>query len=360
MPLLDSIFKFSPVKDLFEKRLPIQRPEKPQYFSQLKGYFKNLENYYNDNFGLRKTLILLNLQMMDKIFNESPDSRALIGKEDWMFFDNYNSITDAGGKIILDQKILNKAVKNFINNYKILKNNNITYVLVIAPDKTSIYYQYLPDYIEYSSKNNHRIDQFLKTLKELQPNFPVIDLRSTLKIASYKEIVYHQTDTHWNKRGAHYGYLEIVNFLAQNNHNYQEAFKPYLRDQFIDKADEEIRGDISDIMGINQVNLNYEIVAKFPLTSKHIDVDKNSVLAKYHKPSIYVNDNKNLGILFAYKDSFFGDLFWLLAEHFSKIYAINESPCNVDLNLVSHLKADVVIHEFWEGRIEKIMASCKY
>jgi hypothetical protein len=298
--------------------------------------------------------------MMDKIFDESPDSRAVIGKEDWMFFDNYDSITDAGGKIILDQKIINKAVKNFINNYKILKNNNITYVLVIAPDKTSIYHQYLPDYIEYSSNNNHRIDQFLKTLKELQPNFPVIDLRSILKKASYQEIVYHQTDTHWNKRGAHYGYVEIVKFLAQNNHNYQETFKPYLRDQFIDKADEEIRGDISDIMGINKVNLNYEIVAKFPLTSKQIDIDKNSILAKYHKLTIYENENKKLPILFAYKDSFFGDLFWLLAQHFSKIYAINESPCNVDLNLASQLKADVVIHEFWEGRIEKIMASCKY
>lgn len=360
LPLLDNIFKFSPVKELFEKRLPIPRPEKPQDFSQLKLYFKNFENYYNDNYGFRKTLIRINSQMMDKIFDESPDSRAVIGKENWMFFDNYDSITDAGGKIILDHKILNKAVKNFISNYKILKNNNITYVLVIAPDKTSIYHQYLPDYIEYSSNNNHRIDQFLKTLKELQPNFPVIDLRSILKKASFQEIVYHQTDTHWNKRGAHYGYVEIVKYLAQNNHNYQEAFKPYLRDQFTDKEDEEIRGDISDIMGINQVNLNYEIVPKFLLTSKQIDISKNSILTKYHKPTIYENNNKKLPILFAYKDSFFGDLFWLLAQHFSKIYAINESPCNVDLNIVSKLKADVVIHEFWEGRIEKIIASCKH
>jgi len=359
LPLLDNIFKFSPVKELFEKRLPIAKPEKPRDFSQLKNYFKNLEAYYNDNYGFRKTLISINSQIMDKIFDVSPDSRAIIAKEGWMFFDNYNSITDAGGKITIDKKIIDKAVKNFISNYKILKDNNITYVLVIAPDKTSIYHQFLPDYIEYSSQNNHRIDQFLDSLRAVQPDFPVIDLRKLLKNASNKEIVYHQTDTHWNKRGAHYGYVEIVQFLGKNNRNFSDVFKPYLRDQFIDKADQQIKGDISDIMGINQLNLNYEIIAKFALNSQQIKVENNSIIAKYNLPEIHVNDNKNLPILFAYKDSFFGDLVWLLGEHFSKLYAINESPCNIDFKLINQLHADVVIHEFWEGRIEKIIASCK-
>jgi len=38
LPALDQIFNFSPVKELFEKRLPAANPELPKSFTDLKNY----------------------------------------------------------------------------------------------------------------------------------------------------------------------------------------------------------------------------------------------------------------------------------------------------------------------------------
>jgi hypothetical protein len=353
IPSIDNIFNFSPVKQMFEKRLPKNFPDSPSQFSQFKKYFFDLEQFYNDHYGMRKTLITIHSVMMDKIFDQSPDSRAIIGKDDWMFFDNHNSIIDSMGLIKLDQNKIDLLVKNFINNHNNLKKLGIEYLVIIAPDKSSIYYDYLPDFIKRSNDKNHRIDQFLKRLKLSDSSFPIIDLRPVLQNAMKKEIIYQKTDTHWNRRGAHYAYVEIFNFLAKKNFIYQ----PKTRDNFIDKADEQIRGDIADIMGIDKTNLNYDLTAKFKLNSKSIDID-DKTKKLFHNPVFYENTNKNLPILFAYKDSFFADLYWLVAEHFSYLYSANENHCKLDLKKIIKYKPNLVIQEFWEGRIELIIDKC--
>ncbi len=354
LPILDSFLSFSPIKQLFEKRLPIEFPKLPTRFNELKLFFKNFENYFNDHYGFRKTLIYINSKMMDNIFDESPDSRAFFGKDNWMFFDNCNSLLDSAGKITIKPELLELGVNSFIRNKHNLEKNNIEYLVVIAPDKSTVYSQFLPDYLNPSNLNNHRIDQFINALKKADPNFPIIDLRKILIDASKKEIVYQKTDTHWNRRGAHYAYVEMFNYLAKKNINYA----PKLRNNFTNKADEFIRGDISDIMGIEQTNLNYDLTSNFILKSKQIEISEKE-RSKFHNPFFYKNENPNLPILFAFKDSFFADLFWVVNEHFSMVYSTNESPCDIDLSRFAKYHPNIVIHEFWEGRIEIILNKCK-
>ena len=97
-PALDSIFHFSPVKELFEKRQAISKPSLPDNISDAIAYPKKYEKYFNDSFGARKTLITINTQMMDKIFDEMVDSRTIEGKEGWFYFDNGEIVLDALGK----------------------------------------------------------------------------------------------------------------------------------------------------------------------------------------------------------------------------------------------------------------------
>lgn len=95
LPILDNIFHFSPVENLFEKRLPAEAPQKPKNISDLINYPKKFEAFFNDNYGFRKSYIFANSKIMDNIFNESPSARALIGKDGWLYFDNQNSFLDA-------------------------------------------------------------------------------------------------------------------------------------------------------------------------------------------------------------------------------------------------------------------------
>ena len=340
LPALDMIFHFSPVKELFEKRLPTPKPQ----FSLTADYPQNFAKYFDDSYGFRKTFITINSKIMDKLFNESPDARAVIGKDGWFYFDNYNSLVDAAGKADLSDELVMRGVESFYKNWQMLRSKNIDYLLVIAADKSTIYPEFLPDYIE--PKGPHRIDKFLKALKALHPDFPVLDLRPILLAAKKNEIIYHKTDTHWNKRGAHYAYMEIAKKLG---------IKPHSRSEFFNKEDELIRGDISDIMGVETTNLNYDLNPKFVPTIRE---EKNPALEKFYKPNFLVNENQNLGRLLVYKDSFFLNLIDLISLHFSSSIFINEFPCDLNYETIKNLRPNLVIQEFWEGRVEVVLSQC--
>ncbi len=347
LPTLDSIFSFSPVQNLFEKRLPAPLPQRPHNSSDILSYSKKFEEFFNDNYGFRKSFIFANGKIMDNIFNESPSSRALIGKDDWLYFDNQNSFLDAQGLAKIDEKEIYLAVKSFIKNWHNLRARNIDYLVVIAADKTTIYPEFLPDFIKVSSEK-HRIDKFIDALKKASPGFPILDLRASLNEAKKREIIYQKTDTHWNKRGAYVGYAEIMKKL-----NLQ-----YLsRASFVDIEGVMNDGDISYIMGIEAENIDYSLKENFVPNFREInptELDQKT----FHRPIFYANYNRNLPILFVYKDSFFDNMMGFFSNHFSQNYFINEFPCDLNMDIIKKHRANVVIHEFWEGRIEEVVHSC--
>lgn len=347
LPILDNIFGFSPVKDLFEKRLPTAFPQNPKNLFEITKYPKKFEAFFDDNYGFRKTLIFVNGKIMDNIFDESPSSRALMGKDGWLYFDNQDSFLDAQGLAKIDDKKVALAVKSFIQNWKLLRAQKIDYLLVIAADRTSIYPEFLPDYIKVSQEN-HRIDKFINALKKASPNFPLLDLRPILKEAKKTEIIYQKTDTHWNGRGAHFGYVESMKKLNLK-------YNP--RSDFIDVEGVMDYGDISYIMGIKAENIDYNLKENFVPSFYNIP-PTNEDYALFHKPITYLNRNKNLPRLFVYKDSFFDNMLEFFANNFSRSYFVNEFPCNLDMKIIKKYRADVVIQEFWEGRIEEVVDAC--
>ncbi len=80
---------------------------------------------------------------------------------------------------------------------------------------------------------------------------------------------------------------------------------------------------------------------------------------RWHKPIFSENKNKNLPIIFTYKDSYFADLIPLVSEHFSQSFYINEFPCDLDFSILQKRRPNVVIQEFWEGRVEVVLRKCK-
>jgi hypothetical protein len=289
---------------------------------------------------------------MDKIFNESPSARVAVGKDGWFYFDNYNSLLDAAGQATISDELVERGVEHFAKNWKMVQQQGMDYLLIIAADKASIYPEFLPDYIKPASP--HRIDKFLTALTKKYPDFPVLDVRPILLKAKEKEKVYQETDTHWNRRGAHGAYVEMMKMLAKKD----PRFVANSRKKFNDVAKDYIRGDISDIMGTNNSNLNYELEPKFKETITKLEASDEEKKI-FHNVTIYSNDNKNLPRLFVYQDSYFGDLFRFVSGHFSYAFYTNQYPCDVDLEVVKKYRPNVVIQEFWEGRVEVVLGTCK-
>jgi peptidoglycan/LPS O-acetylase OafA/YrhL len=134
------------------------------------------------------------------------------GKEDWLFLGNAHDNIVAKLKLAIkpSEAQLNEVKESFSKFSEAGAKFGIPTVLIIGPNKSSIYPEYLPDglipsEIKYSSL-------FLNMLRGL-PSLIVYDPTADLVEAKRTEgILYWKTDTHWNHKGA---YLAYAGFSKQ-------------------------------------------------------------------------------------------------------------------------------------------------
>ena len=135
------------------------------------------------------------------------------GKDDWLFLgDNYDKTVsklklaiEPKDRHIVATKELFSSIAETGNEY------NTKVVLIIGPDKPSIYPEYLPDNISPSPKKY--INHFLNALDDV-PNLTVYNPTDDLVKAKKEEgVLYWMTDTHWNNKGAFLAYTGFSRLL---------------------------------------------------------------------------------------------------------------------------------------------------
>lgn len=136
------------------------------------------------------------------------------GKDDWLFLGNYYDHTVA--KLKLSEKPREEkvdAVKNsFLKISESGAKHGIKTVLIMGPNKSSIYPEYLPETLTPSATKYSSF--FLNKLREV-PGLTVYD--PTLDLLAAKEtegLLYWKTDTHWNNKGAfltYAGFAKLFN-----------------------------------------------------------------------------------------------------------------------------------------------------
>lgn len=174
---------------------------------------------FDENLPGRNLLIAsftrLRLKIGDRVFNQ-----ALIGKDGWMEWTGLaRNLDDFQNLFLLKNK--KDIEKELITLNQYLKSQGITLLIVVAPNKATIYPDKLPEQIK-SLPTRSRLDRLISYLED--NNLPVIvDLRPALRAARQNHDVYYKTDTHWNGYGAFAAYTTIINTLGSS---YPEL-KPY-------------------------------------------------------------------------------------------------------------------------------------
>ena len=145
--------------------------------------------------------------MGDRVFNE-----ALVEPNGWLEFTGEQNLDSFQGTTPLPDSTLQAIQSNLASLYAQLRQRHITLVVVIAPNKASLYPDKLPAALQPLQAQSD-LDRLVAALQQNGP--PVlVDLRPGLRAARLEHEVYFQTDTHWNAYGAYAAYAAILGALA--------------------------------------------------------------------------------------------------------------------------------------------------
>ncbi|MGD9975012.1 MAG: hypothetical protein AB7S77_18285 [Desulfatirhabdiaceae bacterium] len=200
---------FSPHKafSVAEKRNLADFPD--FQIEKIENFLVKIERYYRDQIAFRQVFISVYHAIKFFIFNTSPHAATMIGENGWLFFTSENSLEDVLGKVHISEKNLNQWQCALESRKSWLEDQGIRYLLVVAPDKQSIYPEYLPDKIRQRIAPQKRLDQLMEYM-QVNSDVPILDLRKPLLDAKQFHQVYYRTDTHWNWQGGWVAYNQIM------------------------------------------------------------------------------------------------------------------------------------------------------
>jgi hypothetical protein len=199
LPMVGAGLKWDPAASS-ENRALAKLPPIPKNYSQVKMYAELFMGFYRDHFGFRNTLIRgLALGRFHGGLGMDLSTNIIIGKDGWLFFPS--SIHDgflaernldpfSPAELDQWQQLLEKRNKFFTER-------GYPFILVIAPDKQSIYTDMMPEQFSRVGPKT-RLDQLIERLRETHSPVRLIDLRPVLLEARKTQRIYFKTDTHWN------------------------------------------------------------------------------------------------------------------------------------------------------------------
>jgi len=315
LPLLDSFFGLDATPPANENRQFAKFPEL-KGIAGLKSFLAGVEAYFNDHFGFRKRLVAWNNQWKHDWFHEAPFSSVLAGRDGWLFFTSDQMVEHFTGLARLTAEDLDTWQTLLEARRDWLARLGTKYVFVIAPDKPSVYPEYLPDWLK-KGEQPLKLDQFISHMKA-NSTVPVLDLRGPLLAAKSTSLVYPLTDTHWNSLGAFIACREIIQTLS---HEFPELLlQPLSLDAFERKPLPAYQGDLARMAGQMTPETNlFTLTPRPPLTPLDQTNGKSRPQKRWPQvdPIITLNPTAR-GEAILFRDSFANNMIPFLGYRFNE------------------------------------------
>jgi alginate O-acetyltransferase complex protein AlgJ len=346
LPLADSTLELDPAPTLNEKRLLAKFPNFMPSLGGLRAFVSGLEAYYADHFGFRKTLLQLEHRWKGKFFHESAVSDVMIGRDGWLFLAGDHMIDDWRGARPLSPQELKSWQILLERRRDWLAQRGIKYLFVVAPNKETIYPEYLPEWMS-RVRPTTRLDQFVDHMKA-HSTVEILDLRPALLQAKQTARIYLKTDTHWNLYGAFIGYQNLIRALCQQLPGLGE---PLPLSAFNIRYFQTKGGDLSTMLGQEQLLPEkdfVELLPRPPLRPIEFQTDTNILQKKWTLGTLPVyseNPAQKYKALF-FRDSFAEFLRPYLAHSFRRsVYLWLRTW---DAQVIAREQPDVVVDQFVE------------
>lgn len=339
-----------------ENRKLTELPQRPTNYSEVKNFFGKFDNYLNDNVPFRSFMISSYNTLCYQL-GVSPSKSIIIGKNGWLFSNFDNAVNQYIGRSYLGKAKTEKLCTVIQKNAEHFESQNIPFYFLMAPNKHSIFSEYLPDYVNRIKRRKRNFD-IVRSYLTTNTNVKQINIRSEL--LDYKQklpIHYYKTDTHWNNFGSFVAYLKIINTVKTH---FKQLKTLNWGDTFV-KKEIKHKTDLAKILSIwNDLEVeerNLKLKTNNRKNFKRIG-KKGKFLAK--ETHIIETKNESGPVLLLLRDSFSTAMIPFYEHSFSKIIATHHNYGNWDTSILANEKPDVVIFEVVERYLGKEFITTKF
>lgn len=277
------------------------------------------------------------------LFGDIYFENALVSQNGWLIWASPASLDDYQNADPFTDEELAEIQANLDRINGQLEKQGVTFLVVVAPNKNTIYPEYVPSQVPVLNSHS-RLDQLLDYQRQ-HGKAKILDLRPALLEEKKARQVFHATDTHWNAYGALAATREMILAL--------EGDYPFLRSDILEDYEKgDSRQQLGDIG-------NLFIPGASPEEWLILDLKNAPEVKEYAfangtpKVSMMVNTETNLPRITVYHDSFFVPLKRFLAVHFSK--ATYVWSYQVDPVFTMGEKDDIVILEITERFLSALL-----
>ena len=278
----------------------------------------------------------------------SPTPRVLLGRQGWLY---YNQSAEPGA-VPPDDPAFPERLDRWAGALSArrawLERRGIKYLIVLVPDKRSIYPEFVPRFAHHRGPPG--VDELMVRCAG-DPELTVLDLRPTLRALKSDGPVFWHTDTHWCPAGMRAGYAATATALAR--------LFPVVGPPSPTGPERRVHiagGDLARLIGSAErmpeeaPYWEWLTPPRARLVAETGEFQTDPMLA-HVRPQVWVNDAPHLPRLLLLGDSFASEEFCAqLAEHCSRLVKVGSYASQEDL--IERERPDVVIFEFTERMLE--------
>lgn len=319
-------------------------------FANILSYPKEFTEYFEDNFGFKKTLTSLNSYYKLKAFHASSKPNSVnIGKDNWLFSVDPINSGDYQNKKIYTPEELTKIKHNLEEAKQWHEKRGIHFFVMILPIKSSIYTEYLPDNMKKKNNTSKLIQ--LRDYLENNSSAKIIDLTRELLDAKKTQQVYYKQDIHWNFDGGYLGYKKLIQTMSEFNSD----LKPITLENYKKEIKLKTNADLSKQLSLETILANeepdYKRTCDYPF--EEISPPEYSSTTLKQKTRRTIIRKSRLPKAIVYRDSFFNMMITFFSENFSDcVYLWTDE---MSQEVIEKEAPNFVVYEMIEANIDKLL-----
>ncbi len=315
-------------------------------FDEATAYPAAFTRYFNDRFGFRRFLVRTHGRLV--LLGWPVNGEVIVGRQGWLFLGETRARESyQAGSLFTAQELANWQ-DELERRRDWLAAQGSDYLLVIAPEKSTIYPEFMPANVPRIGQQT-RLDQLVKYLAE-NSNLQVVDLRKALMQAKSQRPTHYRTDTHWNDWGAFIAYQRILTTLTERHSNIQ----PKNATDYIFREQDTSGGDLAGMLALKDLLSDQAIMAEAVVLARAQQADTGIAplpnVPAWNQPEAKEVPDLDAPTAIMFRDSFGSTLIPFLSEHFRRILYLHQY--SLDEKAVLRERPTIVIQEMAERELQ--------